>query len=141
MFVNSVMKCSAPSLEPHSSFPIDRCERNSSEHCGSLGDFIPLHAATRAGMEGFLRALETLPANFWKRGGASISGCAHQRSVPSPISFVTLILLSTSCHISFMQTPTPQGGDDSASLFSLTFNLGFCAVGGGQVCVCMWRLQ
>lgn len=139
MFVNSVMKCSAPSLEPHSSFPIDRCERNSSEHCGSVGDFIPLHAVTRAGMEGFLRALETLPLNFCKGSGCLIS--AGQRFVRPLISFVTLILLSTSCHISFMQTPTPQGGDASASLFSITFNLGFCAVGGGQVCVCMWRLQ
>lgn len=74
MFVNSVMKCSAPSLEPHSSFPIDRCERNSSEHCGSVGDFIPLHAVTRTGMEGFLwKALETLPVNFCKHSGCLIS--------------------------------------------------------------------
>lgn len=78
MFVNIVMKCSAPSLEPHSSSPsIDVSGTVLST--GSVGDFIPVHAvACRDGR--LLPALETLPVNFCKRSGCLISGCVHQRS-------------------------------------------------------------
>lgn len=52
MFVNCVIRCSAPA--PRASFLTpNRCEKNSCETCGSLGDF--LQSRTQAEMESFLQ--------------------------------------------------------------------------------------